>query len=74
MTIVGVERGAVLLEAHPPIQEQPSQSLARFVAEGCGAVGAAADFRRVDPEQPDAANRGDDDRVAVDHRFDEDEI
>jgi hypothetical protein len=50
------------------MQNQLPQAIARFAAERRGGVEAAADLRRVDAEQPHAADRRHVDRVAVDDR------
>jgi len=63
--VVGIERRALLLETNPSMQDERRQPIARFAAERCGGVEPMADFRRIDPQQPHAAERGDVDRVAV---------
>jgi hypothetical protein len=66
MAIIGVARGALLLEPHPAVKHEGGETIARLAAERGGRVEPAPDFRRVDAEQPHAADRRDVDRVAVD--------
>ena len=71
VAVVDVDGGAFLFEPHPAMEHQLRQPLARFAAERRGRVEAAADLRRVDAEQPHAAERRHVDRVAVDDRADQ---
>ncbi len=66
--LVDIEALAVALEPDPPPQHQPGQLVARRQRKRRRRVEHAADLRRVDAEQPDAAEPGDINRVAVDDR------
>jgi hypothetical protein len=74
MPIVGVERGAVLLEANPAVKDERDEALARFDPERRGRVEAASDLRRVDAEQAHAADGRDVDGVAVDDGADKQRV
>jgi hypothetical protein len=71
MPVVGVERFAIRFETNPSAKDERGQSIASFEREGRRRIEPAPDFRRVDAEQPDTAERRDVDSVAVDHRADE---
>ena len=71
---VRVEVGPLLLEPYPAMENEHREPGARLEAERPRGVEAAADLGRIDPEQTDASDRRDVDRVAVDHRAHEDSI
>ena len=66
--MVDVARRAFVFEPDPSVQHQRGQAVARFAAERRRRVEAAAELRRVDAEQPHAADGRHVDRVAVDDR------
>src|SRR5207253_7516667 len=63
--VVRVERLRILLEVHPPMQDEPRQPIARLPAERCRRVEPTADLGRVDAEQPNVPVDSDIDRIAV---------
>jgi len=65
---IAIEGLAVLLEPHPAMEDQLFQTIARFLRERRRGIEASTEFRRIDAEQPDAAELRDGDRVAVGDR------
>ena len=72
--LVHVEALLVAFEPHPAMEHEARKPVAGGDREGRGGVEAAADLRRIDPEQPHAPQRGHVDRVAVEHRAHEHEF
>jgi hypothetical protein len=64
-------RRVVGFDAHPPVQQQTHQPIARFAAERFGRIDRVTDLRRIDAEQAHASEVRDHDRVAVDDLLDE---
>jgi hypothetical protein len=63
-----VEHPAVVLQPHPATEDQFAQTIARFLRERRRCCGSAAQLRRFDPEEPDAAVFRDGDGAAVGDR------
>lgn len=64
--MIAVSGPAFVLEADPALRDEPRQPLLGLVGDWGRSVESAADFRRVDAEQPNASNAGDIDGVTVD--------
>ena len=58
----------VTFEAHPAVQHERGEPVARFLSKRRAGVEPVRDFRRIDAQEADAAVPGHVDRVAVDDR------
>jgi hypothetical protein len=67
MAFVSIDTVAVRFETHPPVQHEFGQLVARGAGKRRRRIEPAADLRSVDAQEPHAPDRGDVDRVAVDH-------
>ena len=63
---VGVMQLAIAAQAHPAMQDERLESLTRLDGKRRGLLERAAEFRRIDAEQPDAPDTGRVDGVTVD--------
>jgi hypothetical protein len=68
MALVRIDAVAVRFKAHPPVQHEFGQLVARGAGKRRRRIEPAPNLRRVDAKKPHAPDRGDVDRVAVDNR------
>jgi hypothetical protein len=73
-TIVRVIALTVVSKANPPVRDKSGKPLLRLHRKRRWRLGGTAQLRSVDSKQPDAAEAGDVDRIAVDHVPDQNEI
>jgi len=65
--MIAVAGPTFVLEAHPALRDESREPLLRLDGKRRRRLQSAADFRRVDAEQPNAADASGVDRVAVDN-------